>query len=155
MYLLLNDRDDPLCNAVLASLEEKGCKARAIGNPMLCPIGFAWRFDTSKSTSRLTLEDGINVSDQEIEGVLVRTPGRISAGGWNPPDLEYMQTETEAALLAWLWSLDCPVINRYPAALWYRSNTPLLFWLSRLERHGQRGLPSLISNVEQEARAFG
>jgi len=154
MYLLLNDGVDPLCDAVRAALEREGRHVRVIGNPLLGPSAFAWRFDTDNSESRLTWDDGKSLPDREVEGVLVRASAKLAAEGWDPADLAYMRKETDAALLAWLWSLDCLVINRYPAALWYRANLPLPCWLSLLERNGLRGLPWLISNVEEETRAF-
>jgi hypothetical protein len=155
MFLLLGDFDDPVCTAVLASLKARGCEARIVGNPILAPLRFTWRFDTLKSACQLVLEDGMQLSNSEIEGVLVRRPADVSSDGWNQDDLAYVQSETHAVVLAWLWSLDCPVVNRYPAALWHRLDAPLLFWRPQLERCGLHTLPSLISNVELETRAFG
>lgn len=155
MYLLLGELHDPVCGAVLLSLESRGHSVSNIGNPMCRPMRLAWQFDTLNSASQLTWEDGTHLSHEEIEGVLVRRPGCVPSDGWNSADLGYVQMETHAALLAWLWSLECPVVNRYPAFLWYRRHTPLLFWQLWLERCGLRTLPALISNVEQEARAFG
>ena len=155
MYLLLGDPRDSLCEAVHASLVVGGYEARIVANPLAEPLRFAWRLGTLTSTSLLTWEDGTRVLDTEITGVLVRSPGGIVADGWDPDDLAYIQTETHAALLAWIWSLDCPVINRYPAALWHRPDMPLLFWQPKLAQSGLRALHSLVSNVEREARAFG
>jgi hypothetical protein len=155
MFLLLGDLGDPVCTAVLASLKARGCEARIVANPILNPLRFTWRFDTLNSASQLTWEDGTRLPNSEIEGVLVRRPADDSSHGWNLDDFAYVQAETHAALLAWLWSLDCPVVNRYPAALWHRLDTPLLFWQPQLERCGLHTLPFLISNVEQETSAFG
>ena len=111
--------------------------------------------DVDQSTSRLALDDEETVSDVDLQGVLVRTFGWIDPAGWEPKDLAYMQSETQAALLAWLWSLDCPVVNRYPPSVWYRPEIPLLFWSSVLRRCGLPTLETLVTNVEQEAEAFG
>jgi hypothetical protein len=54
-----------------------------------------------------------------------------------------------------LWSLACPVVNRYPSAIWYQPQSPLLFWQRLLRRCGLPVLETLVTNVEQEARAFG
>jgi len=59
-----------------------------------------------------------------------------------------------AALLAWLWSLPCPVINRYPSALWYRPQMPLLAWQRLLRSCGIPTMETLVTNVESEARDF-
>ena len=87
--------------------------------------------------------------------MLVRTTGWIDPTGWQPDDLAYMQLETQAALLAWLWSLACPVVNRYPSAVWYHAQLPLLFWQRPLRLCGLPVLETLVTNVEQEARLFG
>src|ERR1700737_3099354 len=155
MYLLLGDLQDPFCQTIRASLKVMGYEARIVANPLMQPLRFAWRLNTLSSASQLMWEDGTRLLDAEIEGVLVSIPGGIARDGWNPDDLAYVQRETHAALLAWLWSLNCPVVNRYPAALWHRPDVPLLFWQPLLGQCGLRALDSLVSNVEQEIRAFG
>lgn len=155
MQLLLGNLNDPICRAILASLEARGEEARMMTYPMSQPLRLAWRLDTATSVSRLILEDGTSLLYNEIEGVLVRRPECRIRTASSSNNLAYDDREANAALLAWLWSLDCPVINRYPAALWHIAYPPLLFWQSRLTRCGLRALPSLISNVEQEARDFG
>lgn len=119
------------------------------------PSRFAWRLDNEQSTSQLVWDDEPPVLDAQIAGVLVRSIGWIEPTGWQPADLAYMQAETQAALLAWLWSLPCPVVNRYPAAIWYRPKVSLLCWQYLLQRCGLPTLETLVTNVEQEARAFG
>src|SRR5215469_4931106 len=155
MYLLIGAPDDPVSQAVLDSLEAKGYETRVLPGPISNPLQFTWRFDTVSSASRLTGEDGVHLPDRGIDGVLVRRPSHISADGWDPVDLMYIRVETQAALLAWLWSLDCPVVNRYPASLWHCQDMPLLFWRLWLERCGLRVLPALISSVSEETQAFG
>jgi hypothetical protein len=156
MYLLISNDDDWLCGAVMSLLKEKGLGVRVIGNPALSSHSFAWRFNTDCSTSRLVLQDGASMTDREVEGVLVRTPALVLPQGWEKPDLHYLENEIDGALLGWLWSLNCQVINRYPASLWYRQrgNASPLFWLSLLEHSGLYGLPSLISNVQESMAAF-
>ncbi|MCC6188382.1 MAG: hypothetical protein IT318_05080, partial [Anaerolineales bacterium] len=75
--------------------------------------------------------------------------------GWQPDDLAYLQAETQAALLAWLWSLRCPVVNRFPSAVWYQPQPPLLAWHRLLRNSGLPTLETLVTNLEPEARAFG
>ena len=66
-----------------------------------------------------------------------------------------MQAETQAALLGWLWSLACPVVNRLPSALWYRPRVSPLSWQALLRRCGLPTPEILVTNIDIEARAFG
>jgi hypothetical protein len=70
---------------------------------------------------------------------------------WSQADLLYNQAEAEAALLGWLWGLSCPVIDRLPAWLWYRTRRPVLAWAPLLR---QSGLPPLDSIISGDARAL-
>jgi hypothetical protein len=124
-----------------------------ISNPLLDPCSFDWRLTNGESKSRL-LWNGITVFDHEIESVFVRTFGWIDPTGWQKDDLAYMQSETHAALLAWLSSLSCPVVNRYSPDIWYRPKPPLLFWQPLLRRSGLRIIETLITNEPEEANNF-
>jgi hypothetical protein len=155
MHLLVGDPQDPCCLSVRDLLESRNYPTRLITNPLVHPSRFAWRLNSQQSASRLILDAQPPLLDEHIAGVLVRSNGWIDPSGWQPDDLAYMQTETQAALLAWLWSLDCPVVNRYPSAIWYRQPIPLLSWQGLLRRCGLPTLETLVTNVEQEARAFG
>lgn len=155
MHLLLGDPQDPLCLSVRAALESRHYPARIVANPLVQPARLAWRLNNEQSASQLGWAEGPLLSDDDISGVLVRSAGWIDPAGWQPDDLAYMQAETQAALLAWLWSLPCPVVNRYPAAIWYQPQPPLLSWQPLLRRCGLPTLEMLVTNVEQEARAFG
>lgn len=153
MHLLLGYADDPCCRGVHEALLARGCSVRVIANPLTEPSRFAWRLDDLRSDSELTWDD-TPVSSHEISSVLVRTIGWIDPAGWKQGDLAYIQSEMQAALLAWLWSLPCPVINRYPASLWYRLSPPPLAWHGVLLRAGLRMPPMLVTNVEGEAQSF-
>ena len=154
MYLLLGDLGDPWCLRVRDALEARGCPTRVVRSPLEEPWRFQWRLNNEESASWLSLDDEPALSNDSIHGVLVRTAGWIDPTAWEPEDLSYMQAEVQAAFLAWLWSLDCPVVNRVPSAIWYRPQVPLLAW-QRLFRHS--GLPmveTLVTNVESEALGF-
>lgn len=155
MHLLLGDPQDPCCLSVRAALETRDYPVCTIANPLAHPSRFAWRLDNERSASRLVWGEGSPVLDEHIAGVLVRSSGWIDPAGWQPDDLAYMQAETQAALLGWLWSLACPVVNRYSAAIWYRFQVPLLSWQPLLRRCGLPTLETLVTNVEEEARTFG
>jgi hypothetical protein len=155
MHLLLGDSQDLFCGSVRDSLEQRGYRARIVSNPLVQPARLSWRLDNQQSSSQLAWDEEPPIPDDQIASVLVRSNGWIDSAGWEPDDLSYMQAETQAALLAWLWSLACPVVNRYPAALWYRPHVPLLSWCPMLRRCGLPTLEMLVTNVAEEARAFG
>ena len=154
LYLLLGDPQDLCCQSVRMALEARNYPTQIIANPLL-QLRFAWRLNNEQSASQLIWDEKPPLPDDQITGVLVRNIGWIEPIGWQPDDLAYMHAETQAALLAWLWSLACPVVNRYPAAIWYRPKVSLLCWQHLLQCCGLPTLETLVTNVEQEARAFG
>lgn len=155
MYLLLGDSDDPCCASVHAALRARGHSARVVGTLWTPSVRLAWWLDSEHSSSRLAWDDEPPIDDGDIDGVLVRGAGWVDPRGWQPQDFAYTQSETQAALLSWLWSLSCPVVNRYPAAIWYRPQIPLLSWRPLLSGCGVPAAEALVSNVEDEARTFG
>ena len=155
MYLLLGDRWDPCCQGVLTALEAEGHAARILSNPLIDPSRFAWRLDNERSVSRFFRGDDPPVESDEISGVLVRGAGWLDPTGWRPDDLIYAQGETQAALLAWLWSLHCPVVGRRPPAIWYRPRPPLPVWYPLLRRCGLPTPETLVTNDPDEAHDFG
>lgn len=155
MYLLLGNPQDLCCLGVQAALEARGDQTRIISNPFAYPFRFAWQLTNEESTSQLVLDQESPLSHENITGVLVRRSGWIDPNGWETEDLAYMQLENQAALLAWLWSLPCPVVNRYPASIWYESHPHPLSWHRLLRRCGLPTPKTLITNVDDESRAFG
>lgn len=155
VYLLLGDPQDPCCQSVRLALERRNHPSHIISNLLANPWRFTWRLSNAQSASQLAEDGGQPLSAEHIAGVLVRNSGWINPEGWQADDLAYMQTETRAALLAWLWSLACPVVNRYPPAIWYQPRVPLLSWQRLLHRCSLPTLETLVTNVEQEARLFG
>ena len=155
MHLLIGDPQDSCCVNVRDALEASGHPTRIISNPLVYPSRLEWRLNNEQSASRLVWEEEPPVLDDHIAGVLVRNIGWVDPIGWQKDDFTYMQAETYAALLAWLWSLRCPVVNRYSSSIWYNPQTSLLSWQRLLRRCGLPTLETLLTNVEQEARAFG
>ena len=154
MYLLLGSPQDFCCLAVQAELEARDHPAHIVSNPLTSPYRFAWQLDKEKSASQLAWTNDEPLRDENISGVLVRRSGWLDPSDWKGDDLPYMQAETHAALLAWLWSLPCPVVNRYPPAIWYQSQPHALSWRRLLRQCGLPMPPTLVTNVEDEARTF-
>src|SRR6266576_1988094 len=100
VHLLLGDSQDPCCLRVRTVLEAHNYPTRIVSNPLLPPSRFAWRLNNEQSDSQLSWDNETSVSDDQIAGVFVRSIGWIDPVGWQSDDLVYMQTETQAALLA-------------------------------------------------------
>ena len=150
MFLLLGAPDDPCLVAVTGALAARSREALIISHPFMDQACAAWSFDSGRSNTSLTI-DGEAIS---LDGVFAARraaqPG-APAEQWSQADLLYNQAETEAALLGWLWGLPCPVIDRLPAWLWYRTRRPVLAWAALLE---QSGLPPLDSIISGDATAL-
>src|SRR5262245_49331538 len=134
MYLLIGSELDPCCQMVGAALVERGCQYQTINSPFTGSISLGWDFDNDRSISHLTLNDGSLITDAEIDGVLVRHTVWMDPAGWQSDDLTYMYTETQAAVLGWLWSLTCPVVGRLESSVWYRPQAPLASWQPLLNK---------------------
>lgn len=154
MYLLLGDPADPCCDGVRAELRARDHDTRVIPNPLSSPH-FAWRLENAVSASQLGGIGDEVIPEDQISGVLVRSTGWLDRADWAPDDLPYAQAEVQAALLGWLTSLSCPVINRYQSSIWYQPQRPLLAWQRQLRRCGLPVAETLVTNIESEARAFG
>ena len=152
MHLVLGHLQDACCAGVLARLEARGLPARLMATPLESPARFAWRLDGDGLTTHFALDDGPSI---DIDSVLVRSTGWIDPDGWEPADHAYMQSEFQAALLAWLAGLNCPVVNRSSAALWYRPLNPLLVWQPLLRRCGLLAPETVVTDDPDTAYAFG
>jgi hypothetical protein len=152
MHLVLGHPDDYCCAGVLARFLERGFPARLVTDPLAVPARFVWRLDNAGMETRLALD---GTSPTTVSSVLVRDVGWLQTDGWDPSDHAYMQAETRAALLAWLESLPCPVINRTSAAIWYRHRLPLLAWLPLLRGAGLPTPEIVLTNDAADARNFG
>jgi len=148
-YLFLGRPEGPCYADVRSMLEAQGHATLVTADPFARPCRFSWALDTVHSTSSLTLEGREAIRDHQIAGVVVLCPEWIDPAGWRPDDLTYVQAETHAALLAWLWSLPCPIVNRYPPAIWYRPQAPLLAWHGVLLQAGLPTLDTVVTNVDQ------
>jgi hypothetical protein len=152
MHLVLGNRADLCCNGVLARMDALGFRARLVDAPLAPPSQLIWRLNESGVSSSYILPDFAD--DEEIESVLVREFGGVDPDGWDSGDYAYMQAELHATLLAWLEGLPCPVVNRCPAALFYRRMTPLLAWRPLLRQCELESLDTIITNDLCEARDF-
>jgi hypothetical protein len=153
MYLILGNDLDPCGLSISAALQARGLLARSVDSLFAGQTRLSWSL-SDYSQSRLILDDGEQVTSDQLDGVVVRGRCWIQGNDWLFEDHEYMQAETQAAVLGWLWSLSCPVLGRVPASLWYRPLTPIAFWQPLLDRCGLDSPETLVTNLALESRAF-
>jgi hypothetical protein len=147
MYLLLGKADDALARTVQQTLEKRGAQVRFLSDPFSESTSFSWRLDSTHASTALVFEDGTCATETDISGVFLRRKTIRRTNRANSDDYSYIQAEIEAAVLGWIWSLPCPVINRVPAWIWYWRKPPLRFW-SRLLRAS--GLPDLAYKPKRQ-----
>jgi len=162
MYLLIGSASDPCCTLIGEILRDRGFTAVSLERPLSQPCRFSWRFACRnpgdglchESESHLSVDGLRDMTGHGLQGVLVRDISWYEPEGWTESDALYMATETQAAMLGWLWSIPAIVINRIPAWLWYRPRPPFVFWLSLLQRAGLRTPCIVISNDSVSLRKW-
>jgi hypothetical protein len=152
--LLIGDAADPLVLAVADVLALAGETVAIAASLLMAPTTFAWHLDGNRSTFRIVLPDGLEITEDSLGAVFVSRQPWIDPGAWRPGDAQYAQVEQGAALLAWLWSLDCPVVGRLPAWLWYRPQPAVASWLRRLASAGLATPEVLMTNVDRRRPRF-
>jgi hypothetical protein len=123
MYLFLGEADDGLCVNVRQALEERGAQVRVVPDPFSESIRFAWRVNSASTSSALVFADGTCLCDRDISGVFLRRRKALITST-SSDDYCYIQAEIEAASLGWIWTLQCPVINRLPLGFGIVGNLP-------------------------------
>jgi hypothetical protein len=155
MYLLIGTEHDACCRLVAAALRERGHDAWMSSDPLAGEFAVVWSLDEGGVASRLRLPDGTTVPGERVRGMLVRHHGgAFEAEGWAADDLAYLRTEGQAAMLAWLWSLPCPVVNRPTDDLWFRPQRTVPEWRTLMRRHGLPTPAIRVTNDPAEARRF-
>ncbi len=155
MYLLIGHPADRCCQLVGESLRAAGYDALTTGAPLAGDVIFSWTLTTGDSRSTLRWRDRADMSHESLRGVFVRMPGGpADVAGWSLRDRAYVQAETNAALVAWLRSLPCRVINRPDADLWFRPQRSPGESRALFERCRLPALQSLITNDLAVARRF-
>jgi hypothetical protein len=150
MYLLLGKTDDALARTVQQTLEKRGAQVRFLADPFSESTSFSWRLDSTHTSTALVFEDGTCATETDISGVFLRWKTIRRMNRANSDDYSYIQAEIEAAVLGWVWSLPCLVINRVPAWIWYWRKPPLRFWSRLLQ---ESGLPVTIYEPKRRVRS--
>jgi hypothetical protein len=138
---------DELCGGLAGQqLRDRGETVLALAQPLRDTLSFEWMQTNAGSTSFLWSSGAREptIASEQIQGVLV---GRCDELATEP--------ESFAGLFAWLWSLDCPVVNRLSPNLWFRGRWSPLEWQPILQQHHLRAPRGLITSELDVARAFG
>ena len=136
MFLLIGDDEDLLCHDLSRALGRKASTTRILDDVFGTSTKLIWSIGSRESSSTLRFGDGSSLAGKDIQGVLIRKPSFNINAGWDAEYATYVRAEKEAGLLGWIWSLDCPIINRYSPELWLEPAQPLSFWRGRLEPFG-------------------
>jgi hypothetical protein len=129
MVIVLGHEDDPLASGVYRQLCRRSASVAFVGASDLFPgIALNWSLAEPPEQSFLTLSSS-RMPLPAITGVLARLRGPVhvnTSGAGEPPEAEeeqaYVRLEVWTALLAFLHSLHCPVINRpRPGRMYPRS----------------------------------
>jgi hypothetical protein len=137
IFLLLGGHDgNVLGKDARRALQSGGQAALIIEDFCDYSAKVGWSLDSERQSSLIRPADGVAIRDREIRGVLVRKLPFERRDGWSAKDASYRYAEKEAAMLGWIWSLSCPVINRYSPELWFGQIDSIDYWHGRLECFG-------------------
>lgn len=153
MYLLIGTEADPCVAGVRRLLQREGDEALVTPEPLWGERRFSWTLDAERSVSRLRL-GRTRLADTDWQGVLVRAAGPWECADWSEKDFAYLQAEAHAALLGWLGSLPCPVLNPARADVWFKPQRSLPEQRVLLARAGLATPPLLFTNEIEAARRF-
>ena len=154
-YLVIGHSSDLCARRLVRTLREHSHEVLFGFDVLAGQTLFSWELSTQQSSSTLTLGPSETIRGEALDGVFVRAQGGPqSAEGWTKEDWAYVQAEGQAALLAWLASLPCPVVNRPTADLWFRPYRPYPEWRTLFRQSGLLTLAAQITNDLSHAREF-
>lgn len=110
MILVLANQDDAVARSLVDQWADYD--ARLVVPQDLSVVG--WRYRSGSLGGSRAMVEGAPVPIEDVHAVLVRAPCVMNADlrHIQAADRDYVATEMTSFLLAWLTSLDCPVINR-------------------------------------------
>ena len=129
MLILLASERDEQARALAARYARDGMR-------LLIPASLSrpgWRWRNADPRGNVAMIDGVRVLPNQIDGVLTRLPWVLPC---DLPDIrvceqEYVAAEINAFLLAWLLSLDCPLLNRPSAQCLSGQGWRSEMWMSK------------------------
>jgi hypothetical protein len=151
VYLILGEPTKSLAKPLLARLHAIGAEILSITD-LTSEIEMMWRLDAALSSFELHLPDGRTILQEQLLGVIALAP---SVGDIKSiKEKEYLRAEKRAALLAWIFGLKCPVVNRFRPMFWISPRIPLPLWHRSLTKCGLPVIDEVLSNVPAELKAF-
>jgi hypothetical protein len=151
MYLILGEPPPSLAGSLRTGFDAMDAEILWVTD-LISQVELVWRLDTSCSTFELHLENGRTLDEEQLLGVVTLAPS--NGDNSEIKEKEYFRAEKRATLLAWLWSLQCPVINRIPPMLCISTHVPLALWRPALGRCGLPAVDSILSNLPSELEKF-
>jgi hypothetical protein len=151
VYLILGEPTTLLARPLLARLYAIGAEVLSITD-LTSEVEIVWRLDTALCSFELHLPDGRTILQEQLQGVIALAPANRDIKSIE--EKEYLRAEKRAALFAWICSLKCPVVNRFPPMFWISPRIPLPLWRRSLTKSGLPVVDAVLSNVPTELRAF-
>lgn len=154
MWLVLADAGDDAAVWAAEGLRQRGVRPLRVVSGQELAAGTVWehRLDEGGVRTRLRFQDGLEVDDTQVRGVVNRLSGfSVPPAGVSSGDGEYAACERNALLLSWLVSLRCPVLNRPSPASGPGGYRSLGAWRHLAQRAGLRILPLIQSAVSDAA----
>jgi hypothetical protein len=154
MWLMLADAGDDAAVWAAEGVRQRGVRPLRVVSGQELAERTVWdhRLDGGGVRTRLRFQDGVEVDDTQVRGVVNRLSGfSVPPAGVSSDDGEYSACEGNALLLSWLVSLRCPVLNRPSPASGPGGYRSLGAWRHLAQRAGLRILPLIQSEVSDPA----
>jgi hypothetical protein len=121
--VLIGRESDLCCRLVRDGLAAQGRDHLFIPEEDVLPgLHVAWQIDGETSEGTLGV-GAVRLAFRDVGGVLARAWGLpVSPEAFRTKDGQYVSSEWNALLMAWLDRLPCPVVNRLRPELWYKTH---------------------------------
>lgn len=141
MFVVLAYTHDPGARALVQRWRAAGEEAALLTCADLSRPG--WRYVAGDLAAGHAVIDGRVIATREIRAVITRIPavGEAELGHVHEEDRRYAVAEMQAFLLAWLSSLECPVLNRPSPSNLGGPLWSVAQWVQRARRLGLTARP--------------
>ena len=121
--VVIGRASDLCCDLVRAGLAAQGRDCVFVPEDEALPgLHFAWRISGEESEGTLGIGPQ-RIDFRDVGAVMARAWGLpVSPDAFQTKDGQYVSSEWNALLMAWLGRLPCPVVNRLRPELWYKTH---------------------------------